>query len=453
MNDLNQIHHSSLITHHSESPIQNCKMQTIRSLQHKPSIHRTVLDNGMTVIAVENNAADIIAARLFFQAGSRWEAREKAGLAHLLASVMTKGTERFTAAEIAEKIESIGASVGADAAADYFLMSAKTVSADFDSILQLVGEMLRSPAFPEAEVQLERHLTLQHICSQQEQPFNLAYQQLRDAMYPGHPYGVSSLGTEATVSQLTRADLQQHHQTYFRPDNAIVSLSGRIAPEAAVRLVEQVFGDWEAPSTPPRTPQLPLVTASPSRKLNPQKTQQAIVVLGYLTASIKHEDYVPLKLLGTYLGNGLSSRLFVELREKRGLAYDVSAFYPTRLDASQFVAYIGTSPDNTAIALEGLHAEVQRLCTAELAPEELQAAKNKLLGQYALGKQTNAEIAQTYGWYETLGVGIEFDEAFQEAIRHVTPELAQQVARRYFSAAPYISLVGPEDAIASATLF
>lgn len=427
-------------------------MQTIRSLPNNQLIHRTVLDNGITVIVVENNAADIIAARLFLKAGSRWEAREKAGLAHLLASTITKGTEGLTAAEIAEKIESIGASVGADAAADYFLMSVKTVSADFSSILQLVGEMLRSPTFPEKEVQLEQHLTLQNIRSQQEQPFNLAYQQLRQAMYPEHPYGVSSLGIEATVSQLNRADLLQHHQTYFRPDNLAIALSGRIAPDEAVALVQQVFGDWRTTSTAIPAPSLPQLTANPSRRIEPQPTQQAIVVLGYLTASVRSEDYVPLKLLSTYLGNGLSSRLFVELREKRGLAYDVSAFYPTRLDPSQFVVYIGTAPDNTAIAIEGLHAEVQRLCTAKLAPEELQAAKNKLLGQYALGKQTNAEIAQTYGWYETLGVGIEFDEVFQEAIRHLTPELAQNVACRYFSEVPYISLVGPEDAIAQVTL-
>jgi zinc protease len=415
--------------------------------QKSQTLHRTVLNNGITLIAVENQAADIIAARLFFKAGSRWEPRDKAGLAHLLASVLTKGTEQLTASEIAEKIESIGASVGADAAADYFLVSAKTVSADFSSILHLVGEILRSPSFPEAEVQLERHLTLQNIRSQQEQPFNVAYQQLREAMYPGHPYGVSTLGTAATVAELTRADLQHHHQAYFRPDNLAIALSGRITPEEALRLVETVFGDWKAPSMPVSVPQLAAIASHPVRRLKSQQTQQAIIVLGYLAASVKSEDYIPLKLLGTYLGNGLSSRLFVELREKRGLAYDVSAFYPTRLEPSQFVAYIGTAPENTATALEGLRTEFQRLCETRLKPEELQAAKNKLLGQYALSKQTNAEIAQTYGWYETLGVGISFDEVFQESIRQITPEHAQQIACQYFSQEPYISLVGPGDAI------
>jgi predicted Zn-dependent peptidase len=180
--------------------------------------------------------------------------------------------------------------------------------------------------------------------------------------------------------------------------------------------------------------------------MTPQETQQSIVMLGYLASPLHHDDYTTLKLINTYLGNGLSSRLFVELREKRGLAYDVSAFYPTRKSASTFVVYMGTAPDNTETALVGLQTEVERLCSTQLSLEELQAAKNKLLGQYALGKQTNAQLAQVYGWYETLGLGIEFDTQFQQDVIRVTPEMAQAVASRYFTE-PYVSLVGPAEAI------
>jgi zinc protease len=406
-------------------------------------IHRTRLENGITVIAVENNAADIIAARLFFKAGSSRETVTKAGLAHLLANVITKGTHTLSAADIAEKVESVGASLGADAAADYFLMSLKTVSADFRAMLHLLGEILRSPTFPEAEVELERSLTLQHIRSQQEQPFNLAFKQLRQAMYPNHPYGVSVMGTEETVAQLTRADLQQYHRHYLRPENLTIAISGCLTPEETLAWVEQVFGDWQNPAEAIASFHFQDITANPTTQLLAQETQQSILMLGYLATSVHDEDYIPLKLLNTYLGNGLSSRLFVELREKRGLAYDVSAFYPTRLGRSQFVAYMGTAPENTAIAREGLYRELERLCSVKLLPEELQAAKNKLLGQYALGKQTNAEIAQILGWYETIGIGIDFDLRFPTYVNHVTPEIAQQVAQRYFTGAPYISIVGP----------
>lgn len=410
------------------------------------SIHRVVLANGIVVLVTENPAADIISARLFVRAGSRYESIEQAGISHLLSAVLTKGTDRLSSQEIAERVESVGAGLGADAAADYCLLSLKTVSADFAEILALAAELLRSPAFPEAQVELERKLTLQGIRSMQEQPFSVAHAHLRQAMYQQHPYGLPSLGTEETVTQLSRSDLQTYHATYFRPDNLIVSIVGRITPEAAIALVEQYFGDWQLPQADGTVHPLPQfqfsgITSTPQAIITVQETQQAIVMLGYLADAVQSPDYAALKLLNTYLGNGLSSRLFVELREKRGLAYEVSAFYPTRLDVSHFVAYIGTAPENAAIAHEGLHQELDRLCQVLLTDDELQSSKNKLLGQYALGKQTNAQLAHIFGWYETLGLGIAFDDQYQEQIAAVTAAEAQAVAQRYFTQ-PYVSVVG-----------
>jgi len=168
-------------------------------------------------------------------------------------------------------------------------------------------------------------------------------------------------------------------------------------------------------------------------------------MMGYITPSMDSKDYPVLKLISTYLGNGLSSRLFVELREKRGLAYDVSAFYPTRLDKSQFVVYIGTAPANAEIGAEGLQAEIKRLREVTLSAEELQTAKNKLLGQYALGKQTNSEFAQIFGWYETLGVGIDYDRTFQDNINDITVAQIREVANKYLrDEFLCTSMVGPD---------
>jgi len=406
------------------------------------------LNNGIVVLVAENPVADIIAARIFVGAGSCWEAKEQAGLANLLSAVLTKGTAQMSSLEIAERVESVGANLSADAAADYFLMSLKTVSADFAEILALAGQLVRLPTFPEVEVELERRLALQEIRSQQEQPFTIAFEQLRQAIYQDHPYASSGLGEQATVSQLSRADLQSYHQTYFRPDNLVISIAGRVTPIAAVALVKEVFGDWENPPTPLPTLTLPTLSVQPEQRITPQETQQSIVMLGYLAPAVQNADYVALKLLSNYLGSGLSSRLFVELREKRGLAYDVSAFYPTRQAPANFVVYMGTAPKNTAIALAGLRTEVELLCNEKLSENTLQAAKNKLLGQYALGKQTNAQLAQVFGWYETLGLGIAFDAQFQQEVASVSATELQQAACQYLLQ-PYVSLVGPAATIIS----
>lgn len=409
-----------------------------------PNLHRIVLENGITLIVVENQAADIISGRFFLKnAGTIIEKPEQAGVAHLVSTVITKGTENLSALEIAEKIESIGAGLSADASNDYFSLNLKTVSRDFPLMLKLLGEIMRSPIFPESEVELERKLTLQGISSQKEQPFNVAFNQLRQQMYPQHPYGVSVLGTEDSVTNLRRENLQHYHQTYFRPDNLVISLSGRITQEEGINLISEVFGDWRNPDHPCPSLEMTSPTVNPSQAEIIQDTQQSIIIIGYLGTKVYSDDYPVLKLVSTYLGNGLSSRLFVELREKRGLAYDVSAFFPTRLDIAPFITYIGTAPTNTEIAIEGLSTEVERLTKENLTEEELQGAKNKLLGQYALGKQTNGEIAHTFGWYETLGLGVEFDHTFQAAIPPITPAMVKEVANRYL-AYPYMSIVKPQ---------
>jgi zinc protease len=421
-------------------------MQTIDN--YNSSIHRTVLPNGIVVLVAENQAADIIAGRIFVRAGSCYESREHSGLAHLLSAVMTKGCDGLSSLEIAEKVESVGASLSTDAGTDYFLLSLKTVSADFAEILALSGLLLRSPTFPETQVELERRLALQDIRSQKEQPFTLAFEQMRQAMYQEHPYSMSVLGQETTLSNITRADLVQFHQTHFRPDNIVVSIAGRITPPEALELVTAVFGDWISPAEPRQILNLPAISVTPKSCLKPLNTQQSIVMLGYMGPSVSDQGYAALKLLSTYLGNGLSSRLFVELREKRGLAYEVSAIFSTRLFPASFIVYMGTAPENTGVALQGLRQEVELLCTTELTADALQTAKNKILGQYALGKQTNGQVAQIYGWYEILGLGIGFDQEFPQMINKVTAKSAMSAANQYLQE-PYLSLVGQEEAINS----
>ncbi len=415
-------------------------------LTKTPATIRTVLPNGLSVIAIENPVADIVSARIFIKAGQLYETAETAGLFDLLTAVLLKGTATKTALEIAEIVESMGANLGADVAADYSLVSIKTVSADFETVLTLAAEVLRAPSFPTAEIELERKLILQGLKSMKEQPFGVAYNHLREALYPGHPYGLTQAQSEQCIATFTQADLQNAHRQYFRPDNMVVAIAGRLSPNLAVKLVEQFFGDWSAPKEPLPVVSFPEVSVAAQRIVTVQETNQAFIVLGHLAGSVSDADYAALKIISTYLGNGLSSRLFVELREKQGLAYDVSAFYPTRLGRAPFVAYIGTAPQNLPVALAGLQFEIDRLTTTALTPHELQVCKNKILGQYALGKQTNGQIAQTYGWYELLGLGMAFDEDFQAAIAAVTLEEVQAAAQRCF-VAQTVSILGPVAAV------
>lgn len=409
------------------------------------SLQRRLLPNGIVLILAENPAADLVAGRIFLRrAGACWDSLPKAGLSQLLAALIMKGTPSLSAQTVAETVESLGAHLGSEAASDYWVINLKTITADFPEILALAARLLREPAFPEEELRLARRQTLQTLQSQRSQPFNVAFQQLRQAMYPDHPYGLSLLGTETSLSQISRQDLLDYHQAYFRPDNFVVSLSGNFQAAAMAALVESAFQDWPVPAQSLICPQWPDLVSSPQTCATAHNSQQSIVMAGYLVPGVKSTDYAPLKLINTYLGAGLSSRLFVRLREKQGLAYDVSSFYPTRLQSSQLVMYLGTAPEKTELALGELLREAECLMEAPLSPGELDAAKNKLLGQYALGKQTNGEIAHLFGWYEALGLGVDFDETFPERIRALTAPEIQSAAQGYFRC-PYLSLVGPAE--------
>lgn len=433
------------------------------ALQYQLQCQRVVLGNGLVLLVTENPVADIVAARFFIDAGSGRERREQAGLSHLVASVLTKGTQSATAKAIAAEVESTGANLGVESTPDYFLLSLKTVTSDFAAMLKLAAQILQTPTFPEAELALEQKLTLQAIRARQEQPMAIALQQLRLAMYPDHPYGQPSLGSSESVTSLAQADLGRFHAQYFRPENTILSIAGNLALEDALALVTEHFLPWRPALLPPQAqpsapsqsqfPSQPSTSSTPSA-IAPSPTctdtvqdnQQSIVMLGYPTASVRDADHAALKVLFTYLCGGLSSRLFTELREKRGLAYEVSGLYPTRRDPSHFLVYLGTAAENTAIAQTLLQAEMQRLAAQPLSDPELSAAKTKLLGQYALGKQTNHQIAHAFGWYEALGLGIDYERRFPELIQAVTAEQAHQAAQRYFGQ-PFISRVGPEAAL------
>ncbi|BAC90526.1 M16 family metallopeptidase [Gloeobacter violaceus] len=409
---------------------------------------RTTLASGLRVLVLNNPAVDIVSARFFLRVDSRTDTPP--GLAHLVSAVLTKGTEARDSMAIAQIVESLGAMLGADSTPDYLQIALKSLGEDFPTLLALAAELLQRATFPAEQIEIERKATLQAIRSQQERPFTVAYNQFRAALYGNSPYAYPELGTEESVLALRREDLLNFYRAHFRPDNAVFVAVGPLEPEAVVRLLEEHLGGWSVPETPLlRTALLKPTDAFPTATLRTvQPTQQSTVLVGYPAAPIHSEDFAALKLIGTYLGSGLSSRLFTELREKRGLAYEVSAFYPTRASTSHFVAYIGTAPENARTCEAGLRTEVERLASTPLGDSELRTAKNKLLGQYALGKQTNSQVAQLLGWYEILGVGADFDREYTRTVEQLTSADLLAVAERTFKA-PIVSLVGPEDVLAT----
>jgi zinc protease len=404
--------------------------------------HRQRLPNGITLIITPSNTTDIVAGRIFVRAGSYFDPTDRSGMSNLLATLLTKGTTELSAMEIAHRIETVGAGVGTEANNDHIEVSFKSVTADFADILRLVGNITRRPQFAPQQIALEQKLAIERIRSQSERPLTLAFQQLRESIYQNHPYAQALLGTTATVAKITQAELLAFHQTYFRPDLVTISIAGNVDLAAAEQLVGEVFGDWLMPAVPAPEIASSTISFQPQQKTLAKDTKQSIVMLGHLSVAATDEDYFALRIIDSYLGSGLSSRLFVELREKRGLAYEVASVFSTKVDRSIFAVYMGTANDKVTMAINGLQAELARLCVARLSEEELADTKTKLLGKYALTKQTNGQLAYIYGWYESLGLGWDFDQKLNRSITSLTTAQLEDVAVKYFDRPYYLSVVG-----------
>ncbi len=411
-------------------------------------LQRLVLANGVTLLLGQNPTVDTLAAHCFFRGGSRVERPEQAGISSLMVAVLTRGTQQRDSQAIAAWVESLGATLSVHSSDDYWEVSLRCLALDFPELWPLLLEILRDPSFPEPEVERERTLMVQTIRAQQERPFHVAFERVQQALYGDHPYALPGLGRPETVASLTRADLLQYHATYCRPDNMVMVVIGPEPPQEMAAQLEAGLADWAAPPHPLGDPVLPLPPLlHPQLLKQPQPTQQTTLMIGFRGAAAGTADYAALKLLSTYLGSGLSSRLFVELRERGGLAYEVSAFYATRRDPAPFVAYLGTAPENTPLALERLQGEIQRLHEHPLTAAEVELAQRKLLGQYALSKQTNAQVAHLAGWYEILGLGMEFDRDYPHLVKQLHPQQVHQAVQTYL-VTPVVALVGPEEALA-----
>ncbi|GAB4210404.1 MAG: pitrilysin family protein [Synechococcales cyanobacterium] len=405
------------------------------------------LANGIRLITLENPVIEVVAAHFAFGVSPSAIPTSQAGLAHLLAAVLTKGTTHHSSHDIALCFADWGARLSVEVNTDTLELNSKCMAAEFSQMLALIAEVIQSPQFPEAEVEREQLLLLQTIRTRHEQALGSLYELVCRHLYGDHPYAEAFVGTVETVSALRPQDLLAAHQRLFQPDNLVITVVGSLSASHVRTLVEQQFAQWQ-PLPPPPAPPAPGIPSYHATRLTlNQPSQQTTLLLAYLGCSVFSPDYLPLSLLVNYLGNGLSSRLFVEMREKQGLAYEVSAFFSMRRDPAPLVVYLATAAANTDQALTQLRQEMTRLCQNPLTESEWLATQRKVLGHYALGQQTNSQTAQRLGWFEVMGLGYGFARDYPQLVMQSTPDMGWTVAKKYLQD-PIVALAGSPQTLA-----
>ena len=406
-------------------------------------VRRSCLPSGLRVLTESMPELRSVALGFWVGTGAVDEAEELLGASHFLEHLLFKGTEARSAAAIAHAIESVGGDMNAFTTQEYTAFYVRVPDEHLELAVDILSDVVWEPAFRANEVDSERQVILEEIRLRDDTPDDVVHERFAAALYQAHPPGRSVLGKPGTITALARDGIAAYHARHYHADNVVVAAAGNLDHEVVVKLVAERLCSREG-VRPPRvdsTLGAPLAVTGLRRP-----TEQAHVVLGMRSLPRDDPDRYALAVLNQALGGGMSSRLFQEVREKRGLAYSVYSYRAAYADTGALGIYAGTSPERVRETLAVIEAELDRLVADGLPEEEVAAAKGHLKGSTALALETSSSRMHRIGRSElTTGEVPSVDELVAD-VEAVTPEDVARVIQRVLAAEPRVlSIVGPFD--------
>jgi predicted Zn-dependent peptidase len=409
------------------------------------SFAKTVLDNGIRVLSHEMPDHRSASIGIWVENGSRHEAEPENGISHFLEHLLFKGTERRSAADIAEEMDAVGGVINAFTAKEHTCYYAKVLDENLPLAIDLLTDIFLNSKFDEQEIERERSVILQEISQAEDTPDDYVHDLFSLDLFQDHPIGRPICGTAATVTRFTREDIVRFFSSRYRPRRVIVAAAGHlrhqdIVSEMAARLgsVDDGGGDRMEATDGYRQPELRYGVFP-----HPKSLEQAHLCMGVQGLSQAHPQRYAGYVLNTLLGGGMSSRLFQEIREKRGKAYSVYSFSSAYRDVGYFGVYAGTSVESTEEVVELIIKELKALADGSISEDELRRTQGQLVGGMMLGLESTdswmSHIARNEIYY---GRTISTDDICQ-GIRAVTRPDVIELARQLFrSGALTLSLLG-----------
>jgi zinc protease len=393
---------------------------------------RTVLDNGMTVLVRANRAAPVVVLEGMLRAGAVDDPPGRTGLSSFTANMLTRGSARYDYARFNEAIESVGASLSITSDSDGASVGITCLSEDFPTLVDILADALRRPAFPQEQFDLVRRQKLVRLQERDQETAAVANLRFYETVYAGHPLGKPVSGYIESVSAITCDEVAAFHARHYGPQGGIFAVSGDVDPQAAVDLLATCLGDWTAgvpdrvlPPPPPLRERVRLDVAMADKV-------QSDLVLGVQSVPRVHPDFYAVRLANTVLGVfGMMGRLGEVVRERQGLAYYVYSTQDAGLDTGVWMAGAGVNPAQMGRALDSILAEIERLSREPVTAEELADSKAYLTGVVPLTLETNDGIASTLLNMEWYGLGLDFLDRYSGLIDAVTVEDVQRVAQAY----------------------
>ena len=406
----------------------------MRTVKLDERLYRTDGDNGLTVLSEVLPGVRSVAVGIWVRAASAHEEAGVMGVSHLLEHMVFKGTQNRSAREIALELESRGGALDAFTAREYTAYQARVLDEDLPRALDVLTDLVRRPLLRGDDLSLERQVVLEEISTVEDTPDDQVFDLHSRALWPGHPYGYSILGTRDTVSELSTDDLRSLHMRAYHPRHVIVSAAGNLNHDLLLKLVAKAGwlsydGGPEPPSVPPVPP-----AARTTRRVS-RDTAQTHIVLGTDTFPYRDRRREPLMLLNNVLGGGMSSRLFQRVREELGLAYSVFTHQAFYHQTGVTGVYVGTRPSTADQAIEVILEELGRLAREGLATDDLTDAKRQLKGQVTLSLESPVARMYRLATVELYGEPYRTIDQVLADIDAVSPESVAAVAAEFFDPA------------------
>jgi predicted Zn-dependent peptidase len=405
---------------------------------------KTTLANGLRIITHAMPASFSVSAVILVGTGSRYETAEQAGISHFLEHMLFKGTkQRPTPKAIAETIEGVGGVLNAATEKELTSYYVKVAHQHGPLALELLADMLRHSRFLTAEVEKERHVITEELHMTEDMPQDLVNSLIDELIWPDHPLGREIAGTEASVKAMRRPALLAYIAARYVPNNVVVSVAGNVTHDQVVQEAQRLLGDWRPGPVPPYLP-APDLPGAIRQAVKVKDIEQAHLCLSAGGLPRQHPDRRALDIQNLILGGGMSSRLFLEIRERRALAYDVQAYLDYFEDTGATVIYAGTDPEQAPSCLDGILEELRRLRQQAVAADELTRAKEYLKGRMLLGLEDNSGLAHWLGSQELLTNRIQTVEDIISQVDAVTAGDVQRVSELVFDPSLLrMAIVGP----------
>jgi predicted Zn-dependent peptidase len=426
--------------------------RTLHRGQDGSVVKRTVLPGGLRVVTESVPTMRSVSFGIWVGVGSRDESGKQAGASHYLEHLLFKGTKQRSALELSSAIDRLGGEINAFTAKEYTCFYARVLDSDLPVAVDVVTDMVLSSTITGPDFESERGVILEEIAMHDDDPGDVVHDTFAQTVFGDTPLGRPILGSVGSIETLSRDTVRRYYKRWYRPEHIVVAAAGNLDHAAVVRLVKKSFraggvdltGDASSTAAVRRVQPRPAPGGGVA--VISRSTEQVNLVLGVPGVDRTDPRRFALGVLNSALGGGMSSRLFQEVREKRGLAYSVYSYHAQYSDAGLFGVYAGCLPKKVDDVLDLCRAELQRVCHRGITVEELERGKGQLRGSLVLGMEDTGSRMNRIGKGELVyGEMLSLDEVLSR-IADVTLDDVRDVASDVLDVAPTLAVIGPFDA-------